>query len=114
MRTVALAERVPADTVIAEETPSSRPDLHKLLPARLVAADLAADYGAALAQRAPDRPAYAEEIFAPVVPVVAFRDLDEAVRGVALRRGRGQPRRVHRGAMGHRPRGSAAIPVLTE
>ena len=30
----ALAERVPVDTVVVEETPSSRPDLHKLLPAR--------------------------------------------------------------------------------
>lgn len=30
----ALAERVAADTVIVEETPSSRPDLHRLLPAR--------------------------------------------------------------------------------
>jgi benzoylformate decarboxylase len=30
----ALADRLPADTVIVEETPSSRPDLHALLPAR--------------------------------------------------------------------------------
>jgi thiamine pyrophosphate-dependent acetolactate synthase large subunit-like protein len=30
----ALAARVPADTVVVEETPSSRPDLHRLLPAR--------------------------------------------------------------------------------
>ena len=30
----ALAERLPADTVVVEETPSSRPDLHRLLPAR--------------------------------------------------------------------------------
>ncbi|GHJ42427.1 thiamine pyrophosphate-dependent enzyme [Streptomyces sp. TS71-3] len=30
----ALAERLPADTVLIEETPSSRPDLHALLPAR--------------------------------------------------------------------------------
>jgi thiamine pyrophosphate-dependent acetolactate synthase large subunit-like protein len=30
----ALAERVDAGTVIVEETPSSRPDLHRLLPAR--------------------------------------------------------------------------------
>jgi benzoylformate decarboxylase len=29
----ALAERLPADTVVVEETPSSRPDLHRLLPA---------------------------------------------------------------------------------
>jgi benzoylformate decarboxylase len=30
----ALAERLPRDTVLVEETPSSRPDLHRLLPAR--------------------------------------------------------------------------------
>lgn len=30
----ALAERLPRDTVIVEETPSSRPDLHALVPAR--------------------------------------------------------------------------------
>ena len=30
----ALAERIPPDTVLVEETPSSRPDLHRLLPAR--------------------------------------------------------------------------------
>lgn len=30
----ALAARVPAETVVVEETPSSRPDLHRLLPAR--------------------------------------------------------------------------------
>lgn len=30
----ALAQRVDADTVIVEETPSSRPDLHRLIPAR--------------------------------------------------------------------------------
>jgi benzoylformate decarboxylase len=30
----ALAQRLPADTVVVEETPSSRPDLHALLPAR--------------------------------------------------------------------------------
>ncbi|MBB5938700.1 thiamine pyrophosphate-dependent enzyme [Streptomyces zagrosensis] len=30
----ALAERLPADTVLVEETPSSRPDLHALIPAR--------------------------------------------------------------------------------
>jgi thiamine pyrophosphate-dependent acetolactate synthase large subunit-like protein len=29
----ALAERIPPDTVVVEETPSSRPDLHRLLPA---------------------------------------------------------------------------------
>jgi benzoylformate decarboxylase len=31
----ALAERLPRDTVIVEETPSSRPDLHRRLPARV-------------------------------------------------------------------------------
>jgi thiamine pyrophosphate-dependent acetolactate synthase large subunit-like protein len=31
---VALADRVAEDTVVVEETPSSRPDLHRLLPAR--------------------------------------------------------------------------------
>ena len=30
----ALAQRLPQDTVVVEETPSSRPDLHALLPAR--------------------------------------------------------------------------------
>ncbi|MBE1491129.1 thiamine pyrophosphate-binding protein [Plantactinospora soyae] len=30
----ALAERLPADVVLVEESPSSRPDLHRLLPAR--------------------------------------------------------------------------------
>ncbi|MFC0505516.1 thiamine pyrophosphate-dependent enzyme [Micromonospora costi] len=30
----ALAERLPRDVVLVEETPSSRPDLHRLLPAR--------------------------------------------------------------------------------
>ncbi|MEN3270900.1 thiamine pyrophosphate-dependent enzyme [Pseudonocardia sp.] len=30
----ALAERLPRDTVLVEETPSSRPNLHRLLPAR--------------------------------------------------------------------------------
>jgi thiamine pyrophosphate-dependent acetolactate synthase large subunit-like protein len=30
----ALARRLPADAVVVEETPSSRPDLHQLLPAR--------------------------------------------------------------------------------
>ncbi|WP_232320231.1 thiamine pyrophosphate-binding protein [Herbidospora daliensis] len=30
----ALAERLPPETVVVEETPSSRPDLHRLLPAR--------------------------------------------------------------------------------
>ncbi|MDG4797886.1 thiamine pyrophosphate-dependent enzyme [Micromonospora sp. WMMD1082] len=31
---VALAERLPRDVVLVEETPSSRPDLHRLLPVR--------------------------------------------------------------------------------
>ncbi|WP_433528093.1 thiamine pyrophosphate-dependent enzyme [Micromonospora sp. CA-263727] len=31
---VALAQRLPRDVVLVEETPSSRPDLHRLLPAR--------------------------------------------------------------------------------
>jgi benzoylformate decarboxylase len=30
----ALAERLPRDTVLVEETPSTRPDLHRMLPAR--------------------------------------------------------------------------------
>ncbi|WP_246081232.1 thiamine pyrophosphate-dependent enzyme [Nonomuraea mesophila] len=30
----ALASRLPADTVLVEEAPSSRPDLHRLVPAR--------------------------------------------------------------------------------
>ena len=30
----ALAERLPPDATVVEETPSSRPDLHRLLPAR--------------------------------------------------------------------------------
>jgi thiamine pyrophosphate-dependent acetolactate synthase large subunit-like protein len=30
----ALAERIPAETIIVEETPSTRPDLHRLVPAR--------------------------------------------------------------------------------
>jgi benzoylformate decarboxylase len=31
----ALAERLSSDTIVVEETPSSRPDLHELLPARV-------------------------------------------------------------------------------
>lgn len=31
---VALSDRLPRNTIVVEETPSSRPDLHKLLPAR--------------------------------------------------------------------------------
>jgi thiamine pyrophosphate-dependent acetolactate synthase large subunit-like protein len=30
----ALAERIPAETILVEETPSTRPDLHRLMPAR--------------------------------------------------------------------------------
>jgi benzoylformate decarboxylase len=41
----ALAERVPADTVVVEETPSSRPDLHRLLPARAPLGFLSAAMG---------------------------------------------------------------------
>ena len=41
----ALAERVAADTVVVEETPSSRPDLHRLLPARAPLGFLSAAMG---------------------------------------------------------------------
>jgi thiamine pyrophosphate-dependent acetolactate synthase large subunit-like protein len=41
----ALAERLPADTVVVEETPSSRPDLHRLLPARAPLGFLSAAMG---------------------------------------------------------------------
>ncbi|MET8829712.1 thiamine pyrophosphate-dependent enzyme [Streptomyces sp. NPDC004610] len=41
----ALAERLPADTVVVEETPSSRPDLHALLPARAPLGFLSAAMG---------------------------------------------------------------------
>jgi benzoylformate decarboxylase len=41
----ALAERVPVDTVVAEETPSSRPDLHELMPARMPLGFLSAAMG---------------------------------------------------------------------
>jgi benzoylformate decarboxylase len=41
----ALADRVPADTVVVEETPSSRPDLHRLLPARAPLGFLSAAMG---------------------------------------------------------------------
>jgi benzoylformate decarboxylase len=41
----ALAERVAADTVVIEETPSSRPDLHRLLPARAPLGFLSAAMG---------------------------------------------------------------------
>jgi benzoylformate decarboxylase len=41
----ALAERLAADTVVVEETPSSRPDLHRLLPARAPLGFLSAAMG---------------------------------------------------------------------
>jgi benzoylformate decarboxylase len=41
----ALAERLPAETVVVEETPSSRPDLHRLLPARAPLGFLSAAMG---------------------------------------------------------------------
>ncbi|MFD4410076.1 thiamine pyrophosphate-dependent enzyme [Streptomyces sp. NPDC058476] len=41
----ALARRLPADTVVVEETPSSRPDLHALLPARAPLGFLSAAMG---------------------------------------------------------------------
>ncbi len=41
----ALAQRLPADTVVVEETPSSRPDLHRLLPARAPLGFLSAAMG---------------------------------------------------------------------
>jgi benzoylformate decarboxylase len=41
----ALAERIPADTVVVEETPSSRPDLHRLVPARAPLGFLSAAMG---------------------------------------------------------------------
>lgn len=41
----ALAERLPPDTVVVEETPSSRPDLHALLPARAPLGFLSAAVG---------------------------------------------------------------------
>jgi thiamine pyrophosphate-dependent acetolactate synthase large subunit-like protein len=41
----ALAERLPADTVVVEETPSSRPDLHRLLPAKAPLGFLSAAMG---------------------------------------------------------------------
>jgi benzoylformate decarboxylase len=42
---VALAGRIPADTVVVEETPSSRPDLQRLLPARAPLGFLSASMG---------------------------------------------------------------------
>ncbi|MFE4668996.1 thiamine pyrophosphate-dependent enzyme [Streptomyces sp. NPDC056716] len=41
----ALAERLPAETVVVEESPSSRPDLHALLPARVPLGFLSAAMG---------------------------------------------------------------------
>ena len=41
----ALAERIPANTVVVEETPSSRPELHRLLPARAPLGFLSAAMG---------------------------------------------------------------------
>jgi len=41
----ALAQRLPADAVVVEETPSSRPDLHQLLPARAPLGFLSAAMG---------------------------------------------------------------------
>jgi thiamine pyrophosphate-dependent acetolactate synthase large subunit-like protein len=41
----ALAERLPAEAVVVEETPSSRPDLHRLLPARAPLGFLSAAMG---------------------------------------------------------------------
>ena len=42
---VALAERLPTNVVVVEETPSSRPDLHRLLPARAPGGFLSAAMG---------------------------------------------------------------------
>jgi benzoylformate decarboxylase len=42
---VALAERLPRDAVVVEETPSSRPDLHRLVPARSPGGFLSAAMG---------------------------------------------------------------------
>jgi benzoylformate decarboxylase len=41
----ALAQRITAETVVVEETPSSRPDLHRLLPARAPLGFLSAAMG---------------------------------------------------------------------
>ena len=41
----ALAQRLPRDTVLVEETPSTRPDLHRLLPARALAGFVSAAMG---------------------------------------------------------------------
>jgi thiamine pyrophosphate-dependent acetolactate synthase large subunit-like protein len=64
----ALAERIPPETVLVEETPSSRPDLHRLVPARRPLGFLSAAMGglgfalpAAIGVRMarPDRPVVA-------------------------------------------------------
>jgi benzoylformate decarboxylase len=64
----ALAARLPADAVVVEETPSSRPDLHRLVPARAPLGFLSAAQGglgfgvpASIGVRmgAPDRPVVA-------------------------------------------------------
>ena len=64
----ALASRLPADTVVVEESPSSRPDLHALLPARAPLGFLSAAMGglgfalpaaAGVRLAAPDRPVVA-------------------------------------------------------
>jgi benzoylformate decarboxylase len=64
----ALAARLPADAVIVEESPSSRPDLHALIPARAPLGFLSAAMGglgfalpaaAGVRLAAPDRPVVA-------------------------------------------------------
>ena len=64
----ALAERLPADAIVVEETPSSRPDLHALLPAREPLGFLSAAMGglgfalpaaAGVRMARPDRPVVA-------------------------------------------------------
>jgi benzoylformate decarboxylase len=64
----ALASRLPADAVVVEESPSSRPDLHALLPARAPLGFLSAAMGglgfalpaaAGVRLAAPDRPVVA-------------------------------------------------------
>jgi benzoylformate decarboxylase len=64
----ALASRLPADAVVVEESPSSRPDLHALIPARAPLGFLSAAMGglgfalpaaAGVRLAAPDRPVVA-------------------------------------------------------
>lgn len=64
----ALAERLPAETILVEETPSSRPELHALLPARTPLGFLSAAMGglgfalpaaAGVRMARPDRPVVA-------------------------------------------------------